>query len=141
MKHTKGKLIPRDYIGVTSDSVKINKLRPIYYQNICSEKFPGGTIIAKCLSGDKDELQANVKRIVKCWNTHIENHAFTLNSFNVKRLIKKIKSFKEDRKNQLTSGWDFREEVYLIAESELDKIEQVNVELLEALNELRKATQ
>ncbi len=63
MKHTKGEWKLRNYIGVTSESVKMNKLQPVYYQNICSKKFPGGTIITTCLSKDKDELQANAKLI------------------------------------------------------------------------------
>ena len=63
MKHIKEKWYIRSHIGITSESIRINKLMPVYYQNICNNKFPGGTIIAKCVSKNKDELQVNAKLI------------------------------------------------------------------------------
>ena len=68
MKHTKGEWYLHKHIGVTKESVKMNKLTPIYYQNVCDKKFPGGRIIAKCLSKDKDELQVNAKLIAEAGN-------------------------------------------------------------------------
>lgn len=53
--------------------------------------------------------------------------------------IKHIKACEEGRKSLFNSTWEENEPIYLITESELDKIEKVNVELTEALNELRIA--
>ena len=50
--------------------------------------------------------------------------------------IKFIKDCQEDRKKSFIAGWSFTEPVYLISESELKKIERINIELLQALKEL-----
>ena len=49
--------------------------------------------------------------------------------------IKQIKFFSEDRKKLLASNWEGKGPIYLITESEFNKIEKVNVELLKALKD------
>ena len=56
----KEKWYRRKHIGVTEKS---NPLFPVYFQHVCDAKFPGGTVIAKCLSRDKEVLKANAKLI------------------------------------------------------------------------------
>ena len=47
--------------------------------------------------------------------------------------IELIKDCQADRKRAYTSHWNSTDPVCIISESELEKIEKVNVELLEAL--------
>ena len=60
MTHEKEKWYRRKHVGVTEKS---NPLFPVYFQHVCDAKFPGGTVIAKCLSRDKEVLKANAKKI------------------------------------------------------------------------------
>jgi len=48
--------------------------------------------------------------------------------------IELIKSCNEGRKAVLNAGYESKEPTYIISETELDKIEKVNVEMLKALN-------
>ena len=50
--------------------------------------------------------------------------------------IKLIKACKEGRNKMHGLNWESSDPAYIISESELDKIEKVNVELLEALQNL-----
>ena len=61
MEQAKEKWYRREHIGVTEKS---NPLFPVYFQHVCNAKFPEGTVIAKCLSKDKEVLKANAKLIV-----------------------------------------------------------------------------
>ena len=47
--------------------------------------------------------------------------------------IKLIKDCQSDRKRLYTSHWNYTDPVCIVSVSELEKIEKVNVELLEAL--------
>ena len=47
--------------------------------------------------------------------------------------IKLIKDCQADRKRAYTSHWNYTDPVCIVSVSELEKIEKVNVELLEAL--------
>ncbi len=50
--------------------------------------------------------------------------------------IKLIKTCKDGRNKMHGLNWESSDLAYIISESELDKIEKVNVELLEALQNL-----
>ena len=53
--------------------------------------------------------------------------------------IKLIKSFQKDREKLFTSRlWSSTTPIIILAESELEKIEKVNIELLEALIQLNE---
>jgi len=62
-KHTRRKWFVRHHIGVMANSIKINRLNPVFYQHICDREQPSGQIIAKCSSKNKEELIANAKLI------------------------------------------------------------------------------
>jgi len=47
--------------------------------------------------------------------------------------IKLIKDCQADRKRLYTSHWNYTDPVCIVSESELEKIEKVNVELLDSL--------